>query len=102
MPELNLYVVGQVVRVSVTLHTLPDNALADPSTLVLKILHPDGVTVDTYTYNTDPQPIRDSIGAYHADILVDQVGKWTYYFVSTGTAAGAALDSFNVNSSGIP
>jgi hypothetical protein len=65
----------------------------DPTTLTFRITEPDG-TVTTYVYLTDVALVKDSVGDYHVDWAVDQIGVHYYEFVGTGTAALTLRGSF--------
>lgn len=93
-------VVGSVVRIKLEVKDDSD-ALVDPSTLVFKLLKPDGSSV-TYTYLTNLQLVRDSLGMFHVDYKTDQPGVWTYRFESTGAGEGAVEDDFEVTRSSFP
>lgn len=88
------YVVGAVPKMQLTVKD-DASALIDPSTLVFKLMKPNGTTV-TYTYGTSPQLVRKSQGIYYVNYKVDMAGAWTYRFESTGTGEGAVEDSFEV------
>lgn len=45
--------------------------LFDPASVVLTVRSPSGVV-------TTPAPSKDSTGVYHADITVDESGRWWY------------------------
>jgi len=88
MAALNLYQIGDLVRVVGTLTTAGDMPV-DPDALVCRVKAPNG-TITTHTYGTDPFPARDSAGIYHVDVTPAQVGEYRYEFRSTGT--GQAMD----------
>lgn len=53
-----------------------DGALADPPTVKVHWRDPDGL-VTSYTYLTDDEVIRDSLGIFHMDNVVGTPrGKW--------------------------
>lgn len=80
--EINI---GDIRRVSAAI-TNDAGAPTDPTTLVLKVRKPDAV-VTTYTYLVDVILVKDSTGNYHADLPLDQTGRWRYDWVGTGAAA---------------
>lgn len=45
--------------------------LFDPASVVLTVRSPSGDV-------TTPTPSKDSTGVYHADITVDESGRWAY------------------------
>lgn len=95
--EIKQYDIGDKVRMSSAI-TGNTGSAADPGALVLKYRKPNG-TVVTLTYGVGSEITRDSLGNYHADIIVDQAGTWTYRFISTGNAAGAEESFFAVRRS---
>lgn len=72
-----------VIRVS---FTDPDNdgAAIDPSTVSIRVKAPDD-TVSTFTYATDPEVEKESVGNYVFRLLLDQEG--TYHWKWTGTTS---------------
>jgi hypothetical protein len=80
----------------ITLSTTVRNnagALVDAGTLALTVVKPDA-TAQTYA-----SPAHDSLGTYHQDIPVadlGQVGHYQYEWVSTGTGAGESFGDFDV------
>lgn len=79
---------GDLARFSVTF-TDAAGAPTDPTTVTLRLLHPDGSTAITYVYGTDAALIRDDVGAYHADYLLDTVGYWVWRWEGTGLVQAA-------------
>jgi uncharacterized protein YfaS (alpha-2-macroglobulin family) len=71
---------GSTVRVGGTFLNKDTKQGIDPGNVTVRVLKPDGTEV------TDLQIIRDAAGKYHADILVDQPGRWRYEWRS-GEAA---------------
>lgn len=88
------YVVGNVVRCSNTFTDIAGTEI-DPTTVAFKVQNPAG-TITTYTYPTDPQLVKDSVGNYHVDISADSEGTWYYRFYSTGTGKAAFEGKFAV------
>jgi hypothetical protein len=77
---------GSGIRESTTVRDVT-GALADPTTIALTILKPDGTT-QTYA-----APVHDSTGLYHQDIPpadMPIVGHYAGKWVTTGVAAGAS------------
>lgn len=71
---------------------------ADPTTIRFKFKRPD-LTETTWVYGTDVQVVRDGIGAYHADLDVDQSGDWTYRWEGVGAVQTAEEKAFIVRAS---
>ena len=97
---MNPHVLGGTITVNAAFNLL-DGSPADPTTLTLTIEHPDGTKDEIISNNplTPTAPvIRTGIGVYKADIELDAIGRWTYWWVGTGTAAGANDGEFYVTS----
>lgn len=88
---INEYLIGQRVRISAAF-TDADGDPADPTTVVLTIKTPAGVTSTLSTTN-------DTAGSYHSDTTPDAVGQWWYRWVGTGTVVAAAEGTFLVTPS---
>lgn len=87
--QLNLedIVIGEVAKISVAI--TDSNAIAsDPSALRLKVKSPAG-TLTTYVFGVAAELVKDSIGNYHANILMNEVGKWAYRWEADAPNAGA-------------
>ena len=92
---MSRYPLGQPVRISTTVRDLT-GALVDPGAISLIVQRPTGTPL---TYSS---PAHDSLGLYHQDIPSSDlvtVGRYVYYWVTTGTGAGvplpAALDIYD-------
>ena len=70
----------------------------DPTTTTLTIRSPGGVAVD-YVYGTDVEVVRDSDGAFHADIPATSPGPWAWRWEGTDAAAGVDEGVFYVERS---
>ncbi len=77
-----------------------DDVLTDPTSLVLTIKDPSG-TKTVYTYGTDAELVKDSVGMYHFDLTFDKSGIWRYRFVATGGVDQAEQGSIPVCPSAI-
>ena len=85
MAEINT---GDLQRVEATNITNAAGVVTDPTALTLKIKKPDAI-ITTYTYGVDNIVVKDSVGNYHADIPIDQAGRWSYSWAGTGAATFA-------------
>lgn len=77
--------VGSKVRLTATFKN-DSGALDDPSTVVYRVVPPagDATLARHYTYGTDGALIRDSIGVYHLDLIIDNSGDWRWSAEGTG------------------
>ena len=78
---------GTSVRSVVTFSDLTGMVAADPTTITFKYADPDGNTT-TILYPA-AGITRDTTGVYHADVLLNQNGKWNYRWLGTGVVAVA-------------
>jgi hypothetical protein len=86
---------GDLVSVSTTPGFKDKNgSLVDPTTVRLRwrVFSSDEETV--WTYGTDAQVIRDSVGLYHADIPVTKVGVHTFRWEGEGALIAAEEGTF--------
>lgn len=91
------YIPGDVARISVSVFDLSDVA-ADPGALRLKVKSPAGA-VTTYTFGSSAEVIKDSTGAYHADIQLTSQGLWAYRWEMDAPNAGAVEGAITVQRS---
>lgn len=76
-----------------------DRTDVDPSTVVLKLMSPNGTTT-TYTYGTDAELVKANTGDYYTDYSPDMSGRWWYRWETTGTGTATAVEgSFVVQNS---
>lgn len=94
----NAYTEGQGIRCSVTFRDIDGNYV-DPTTVRFRFRRPDGA-VTVYVYGVDVQVVRDSVGHYHCDIVLDVQGDWVYRWESE-TPYGAAETRVRVCASAI-
>jgi hypothetical protein len=90
-----LHQIGDTVRLSTTFKV--GTVLTDPTDVELVIREPDG-TETTEAYSPG-DIVRDSVGAFHCDLVVDAAGIWSWKWTGTGTAAGVDEGSFTVEAS---
>lgn len=58
--------------------------LFDPTTVTFETFSPCGARV-TYVYNTDAEITKTATGRYAAAIEPDEVGRWRFRWLTTGT-----------------
>jgi hypothetical protein len=66
--------VGETVKFTAQITNLK-NQLTDPVGIMFKIKNPIGVST-TYLYGTDAQILKDSVGKYSIDLILDVVGTY--------------------------
>lgn len=77
-----------------------DGDPADPTTVALSILKPDGtvITVDEGMLAHD----EDEPGVYTYPVLIDQSGIWAFRFAGTGDVTAAEELAFRVRRRRVP
>jgi|HubBroStandDraft_5_1064220.scaffolds.fasta_scaffold02869_8 hypothetical protein len=89
----NAIIQGNVVRLTVVFTNEVEEP-AEPSTVKCSIKQPNGI-IET------PTPLRDSLGAWHQDVLAVSPGRWEYRWSGTGVVVAAAESDFWVQNSDI-
>ncbi|MEK6860967.1 MAG: hypothetical protein AABY07_03255 [Nanoarchaeota archaeon] len=90
---------GDTIRLSGNFKVGTTNT--DPTGVKFQIKNPSG-TITTYIFGTDSQLVKDSVGNYHVDFLVNVSGDWNYSFEGTGaTAPGRKETRFAIENSKI-
>lgn len=85
-PNLEDIVVGGVAKISLAI--LSDAGLAaDPSVLRLLVKSPNS-TLTTYVFGVGLVIVKDSVGHYHANIIMTLAGNWSYRWESEAPNAG--------------
>jgi uncharacterized protein YfaS (alpha-2-macroglobulin family) len=97
MSSNGLYIPGEVARISLAVADLA-GAAADPGGLILKIKPPTGALI-SYSYGVGEVIVRDSLGNFHADILLSEAGQWAYRWELSAPNAGAAEGVITVQKS---
>lgn len=78
---------GDEVRLT---FTVQDSAAVkvDPTGVKLEIKRPTGI-VTALVFGTDGALIKDAVGIYHSDIVLDQQGTWAFRASVSGTFIAA-------------
>lgn len=87
LPNLENIVIGEVAKISVTI-VGADALAADPSALRLKVKSPTG-TLTAYVFGVATELVKDSVGKFHANILMSEAGVWAYRWEADAPNAGA-------------
>ncbi|KIO49601.1 hypothetical protein [Nitrosospira sp. NpAV] len=98
MPAAASYLIGSVVRVSVSITDCATNILADPGGLILKV-KPPAEAPTTFTYGVDSEVIKDADGVYHADITLDKSGEWRWRWEASTPNVGVVEGDLAVRAS---
>ena len=91
---MDLYDVGDVVRIATSPVFSVGGVATDPSTVTLTVKEPDG-TETAYTY-AGGGVTKAATGSYYKDVTADAAGLWAWEWVGTGNAAAAASGAFRV------
>ena len=75
----NIYDVGDGVRLSATFTV---SGTGTNTTATLSLRDPSGNV-------SNPSATSDGTGAYHADVILDEIGAWYYRWVGTGAVIAA-------------
>lgn len=72
-------------------------AIADPTTVSLEVLAPDG-TAAVYGYPTgaDGNLTRETLGRFYKDVSLTQAGRWHWTLAGTGTVQTSEQGTFYV------
>ena len=92
LSPLDIIVVGNTVRITALL--LVDDTPTDANTLRLDITAPD-LSVTSYNLNIDPELVRDAVGAYHFDLVVNAPGTWSWSWFSNSSLTAFDTGSFD-------
>lgn len=93
--EFSLYDAGDSVRFTKNFKDV-SNADADPTTVIFRVKHPDK-TVETWTFPTDSEIVKDSVGNYHIDYVIpDKSGEYAYEWEGTGAIVSISTWFFEV------
>jgi hypothetical protein len=90
---------GEYARIELQVKTAA-GAAADPGALRLKVKSPTGA-LSEYVYGTAAEVVRDGLGAFHADILLDAPGYWYWRWETLAPNAGATEGGLVVQSSSV-
>jgi len=97
--SLNDVVFGAVVQVSLSIKNMT-NVLADPSAIRFLVKLPDSSVV-TYVYGVAAEFVKDSVGNYHIDLVMNQSGTWVYRWETDSPNGGADEGVVKVNKSNV-
>lgn len=89
-------IIGDRSRVVGTFYDLETPAVvADPTIVQFLHLTPDGIET-VYTFGVDSEVIKDSVGVYHADLLVQQPRSHYFRVNGLGSIAQSYEDTLAV------
>ena len=88
---VDVFNLGQKVRIS-AVFTGEDGEAADPSAVYAVVKEP-GEAAATYTYGTDPEVVKDSVGNYHVDQALETAGIWAVRWYSMGNVQAGSADT---------
>ena len=88
---INVHPKGTPRRLDVEFRNIA-GALADPTTVKIRVTTPSGVTTE---YDLPPV-VKDSTGKYHYDATITEAGKWLYRGIGTGAVEASGNHIFFV------
>jgi hypothetical protein len=94
---MNKYELLTTVRTEAEFYDVEGN-LVDPVPLTFKFKTPGGV-ITTYTYGTNAQIVRRSLGRYTVDVLGNEAGVWYYRYNGGNTPQTSIEEQFFINAS---
>lgn len=108
----NKYTIGQSVVLTMAYEHLTDPFLStytpyDPALPTLKVLHPDTVTEDTYTFPVSATiahyTVGGAVGKYFATLSPGTAGTWRWKWLDPDAASQGVLEgSFTMIAPKIP
>lgn len=84
------YTIGNSIRVSIDFRD-PAGVYVDPTAVEVRIRKP-APSAETAVLAA----VRDDLGRFHADVLVDRAGIWAYRAVASGAVVAAVEGTFEV------
>jgi len=88
--------VGNIVVCSALFTVNSSGAPIDPGDVTIRIRSPNG-TINSFDNSTGV--VRDSVGAYHYNLLISEYGVYSYRFEGTSPAVAAGDSYFQVAAS---
>lgn len=85
-PVIGDVLVGNRVRLVATFKLRAD--LRDPTSLRFKFRNPSN-KLTTYVYGTDPEIVRDALGEFHVELMLNAPGEWRYRWEGEGIVTAA-------------
>lgn len=61
-----------------------DGDLVDPDDITFELKKPGETTYTQYTLFSDPTILKQDVGIYYIDLIVDEPGRWKYSWFTTG------------------
>jgi hypothetical protein len=86
--------INSLVRLSAEFRNLAGD-LADPTTITIKVKSEFDSSSATHSYPSG-DIVKDAVGQYHVDHLVDKPGVWNYFVQGTGAVVVTEGESFYV------
>jgi hypothetical protein len=93
MSDYAAFYPGEEIRIPLEVRDVA-GVLRDPGEAVLRVKSPSGTVVDRRA-----AVVRDDLGLYHADLLLDAPGVWWWRWETTAPYTGAIEDSLTVRAS---
>lgn len=78
-----------------------DGELADPTDILLQVRQPSGVILN-FHYGVGATVVRDSTGTYHANLFINDDGRYDYRWAGSGSVTSSDRWYFIVRRSDFP
>jgi len=95
--KIDQYDIGDSPRFSVSFLNASTQP-ADPTGVVFSLRAPSG-TRTTFTFGTDAEVVKLSVGNYYIDRIMDASGRWSWKWNGSGVLTAAVEGSIYVNQS---
>ena len=82
------YYIGSETELTVEFFDMDGSTPADPTVATIKVRDPAGVET-SHVYGVDVNVVKESVGVYHLDQVLDQAGTWFYRGIGTGAVVAA-------------
>ena len=90
------YDIGDIIRVSASFKNSA-STLIDPTSASVIYKNPSGSST-SLVYGTDAVLEKDATGIYHADVTINQAGRWFIRWSSSGTGQATEESYFDIRS----
>ena len=84
--------IGDLRRLAVLFKNLAGQP-SDPTGIIFKIREPDDV-LTTFTFGTDVELVKSSVGSYHVDFTISKSGRHVWRFAGSGNLVATEEQDF--------
>ena len=98
---INQYEIGKTMVTSIAWVIGATGIAVDPSSVTLRVLMPGSSSPVVYVYGVDAGIVKDSVGQYHANIVLNTSGIVSYRWEAGGSYPDALENTVRVLPSNI-